>query len=229
MNIFALICTRNRELNATTKNLTSYLSRANIGVKLAVSSPSIFEGYKQAYESCKADPTDIIIMCHDDIEILLEPKTFVRVLVNEIMKVKTGFVGVAGSRELTDSGVWWDKTQWQRGLLRGSVFHGKALEVSEHTYYGNPGTVAVMDGLFLATQAQTLEKIRFQKPKYFEGAWDFYDIYYTYRAKRLGMKNRVAPIPIRHNSIGELVGRDSWHKNREAFIKKFKDNFPISC
>jgi len=28
----------------------------------------------------------------------------------------------------------------------------------------------------------------------------------------------VMDIKIFHNSRGELVGRDSWHKNREAFI-----------
>ena len=35
------------------------------------------------------------------------------------------------------------------------------------------------------------------------------------------------PISIIHDSSGELVGRDSWHKNREAFIHNVK--LPLSC
>ena len=32
--------------------------------------------------------------------------------------------------------------------------------------------------------------------------------------------DKAVDIKIIHHSLGELVGRDSWHKNREAFISK---------
>jgi len=57
-----------------------------------------------------------------------------------------------------------------------------------------------------------------EKPDYFTGDWDFYDIHYTASAFLKGYTNKVIDLNILHNSRGELVGRDSWHLNREAFI-----------
>ena len=57
---------------------------------------------------------------------------------------------------------------------------------------------------------------------YLEGLWDFYDIHYTTSAHTLGYKNYTVPLDIVHYSNGELVGRDSWLKNREAFIANTK-------
>ena len=76
-----------------------------------------------------------------------------------------------------------------------------------------------MDGLFLAATVKTLRKVGLEKPEYFPGEWDFYDIHYTVTARKQGWRNFTVPLFIKHESRGELVGRDSWHKNREAFIK----------
>jgi len=78
----------------------------------------------------------------------------------------------------------------------------------------------VLDGLFLAARAKVIRDIGLQKPEYFEGEWDFYDIHYTSKAFLQGYINKVLDMNILHNSRGELVGRDSWHKNRLAFIEK---------
>ena len=86
------------------------------------------------------------------------------------------------------------------------------------TFYGPYDNVAVLDGLFLAAKAKNLKTVGLEKPQYFEGEWDFYDIHYTTTALKHGMKNRAVPIPMIHHSSGQLVGRDSWHKNRQAFI-----------
>ena len=82
-----------------------------------------------------------------------------------------------------------------------------------------------MDGLFLAARGEVLREVGLDKPEYFEGGWDFYDIHYTITAHEKKYHNRVLPINILHNSKGELVGRDSWHKNRQAFIDR--TNLPI--
>jgi hypothetical protein len=52
--------------------------------------------------------------------------------------------------------------------------------------------------------------------------WDFYDIHYTTTAHHLGFENHTVPVDLIHHSNGELVGRDSWHKNRKAFIANTK-------
>ena len=229
MRIHAFICTRTRDLSATTQKLVSYLSRCRTEVKLIVGSDSIFKAYTTTLEKADPDPEDIIILCHDDIEILLSEGHFLQVLITSLLDPKTGFIGPAGTTELTSRGVWWDQEQWSKGKHRGFVIHGDNLSTgSNPTYYGAYGPVAVLDGLFLAAKARTLNKIDLNKPSYFDGDWDFYDIHYTYAAKRAGLTNKAAPILLMHNSSGELVGRDSWHKNREAFVTKNQANFPIT-
>ena len=139
-----------------------------------------------------------------------------------------GFIGPAGTACLTNDGVWWNQRLWKEGRHRGYVVHGNKVH-PEYTFYGMPGRVVVLDGLFLAAKASTIRRIGgLSKPPYFPGAWDFYDLHYTLEAHLHGYANQVPPLFIRHESHGELAGRGSWHVNREAFVKhKFLDkNMP---
>ena len=84
--------------------------------------------------------------------------------------------------------------------------------------YGFEDEVVVLDGLFLACSGRTAKALDWSKPDYFEGDWDFYDIHYTTQAHEKGYRNMARDIQIVHHSRGELAGRDSWHKNRRAYI-----------
>ena len=226
ISIHAFICTRSKELKPVTDKLLTYLSSAGIKVKLIVGAKSIFSGYKTAYESAKPDPNDIVIMCHDDIEILSSPEAL-RLNLVKCLSTSFGFLGVAGTRKLHPSGVWWDQSYWQQGLHRGYVLHGTDAASADCTYYGKPGRALVMDGLFLACRAQTLDIIGLDKPDYLTGDWDFYDIHYTYEAHKKKLINLVVPIFILHNSSGYGISNDSWKMNREAFLKE-NPNLPLS-
>ena len=229
MRIFALICTRDKNLSPTTRKLTSYLSRCKIEVKLIVGSESIFTGYSKAFEKLNADPDDIVILCHDDIDILLRDDYFTSLLMNELADPKTGFIGPAGAKVLSSRSVWWDQEQWANGGCGGLAFHGEEFgPICDATCYGSYGPAAVLDGVFLATTARVLNTIGLEKPDYLTGDWDFYDIHYTYSAKLANFTNKISPIILLHNSRGELVGRNSWHVNREQFTNKYRDKFPIT-
>ena len=107
-------------------------------------------------------------------------------------------------------------------MHRGAVHHYDKVSGREYlTDYGNPGQVVVLDGLFLAAKKRTLDAVGLIKPNYLIGDWDFYDLHYTMTAHQMGLKNKVIPMNILHNSVGELAGRDSWHQNRMAFISQF--------
>ena len=187
---------------------------------MRVNSSSIFSGYKRAFEQVNPDPNDIIILCHDDLEILNSKESFLEILLKSLTKEpKAGFVGVAGTTYLSEDAVWWNQEVWKAGLHSGYVLHGKDVCDAEPTYYGPYKEVVALDGLFLAATAKTIEKIGLDKPDYFEGDWDFYDILYTTSARKKGLINKTIPLFILHNSLGELVGRESWTKNREAYIK----------
>jgi len=234
--IYAFICTRYREgmestedFNPTLKNLCSYLSRAGAQVNILIGENSIFEAYSKAFNKVKPSDQDIIILCHDDIEILNDVKTFSTLLREEFKNLTTGFVGVAGSKTLTRDAVWWTRENFENRQLHGIVFHGESKESMVPSYYGDfYGKVIAMDGLFLAARASTLREIGLKKPKEYPGEWDFYDIYYTTEAWKKGYTNKVLPILVRHESKGEsMYTRDSWDKNREIFIRNNK--LPLRC
>ena len=219
MKIYAFICTRNESLPDYTQKLVSYLSRCKIDVNLLVNKESIFEAYSEAIKNITIEDNDVVIFCHDDIEIIMDPQQFINVLVNASRKNKAGFFGPAGTTYLSEDAVWWNHQIWQQGKHRGLVLHGKDVRDAQYTYYGNPGRVVCLDGLFLAIKGESLKSINLTKPEYFEGEWDFYDIHYTVQAHKKGLYNSVEPIFMIHHSFGELAGRDSWHKNRSEFIK----------
>ena len=228
MKVHAFICTRSKDLKSVTTKLVEYLKAAGVEVSLIVNSSSIFKGYKKALDRAKPNPDDIIILCHDDIEILNHKDSFIKVLVTNLLhQPKTGFLGVAGTTYLSEDAVWWNHQLWQKGKHSGFVLHGEDINNLQPTYYGEYREVVVLDGLFLAASAKTLQTVGLEKPEYFEGEWDFYDIHYTTKAREMGLKNKTVPLFIVHNSGGDLVGRDSWAKNREAFTQNHSLPFEV--
>ena len=226
MNIYSLTCTREDTPTQTLTTLLEYFKKCDIKSKLLIKEPSIFDAYNKGIEDLNASLEDIVILCHDDIEILTLPEVFTHLLKEKLTKEDTGFVGIAGTRVFSNSGVWWDMQLWQQGSHSGYVFHGEDIANMDPSFYGKFGEVVVMDGIFLAATIKTLRKIQIKKPKAFTGDWDFYDIFYTFQTYLKGLKNYTLPIQIRHQSKGELVGRDSWHQNRFAFLELFKNKLP---
>jgi hypothetical protein len=222
MNTYAVICTRSREdISPTAHALMNYYSSVGVQTLLMCNQASIFSAYASAFKKVNPDPEDLFIFCHDDIEVHEAKEDFLDKLKEETEPTDVGFVGPAGTTYLGEDAVWWDHNKWREGKHRGRVFHVHPdTKGPVDTLYGFPGPVVALDGLFLAARARTISQIGLDKPEYFEGRWDFYDIHYTTKAFLEGFTNKAVDIKIIHHSLGELVGRDSWHKNREAFISK---------
>lgn len=219
MNIYCVLCTRSTDkMTKTTKKLLEFLASCDIETTIMANAKSIFTAYNKAFTHINPEDEDIVIFCHDDIEIRDTPEDFKKALRNTLKDPQVGFVGPAGTTYLSKNAVWWDQDIWKMGLHRGLVKHLNAEGKEYDTYYGEPDAVVVLDGLFLAARGRTIRNVGLTKPEYFEGEWDFYDIHYTTSAHLKGYTNRAIKLNIVHNSSGELVGRDSWHKNREAYI-----------
>lgn len=220
MKIYAVICTRNKDLNPVTKNLVDKLSSIPAKVLLMVNQKSIFSGYKKAFDYANPKDNDIFILCHDDIEIKNDPKDILK-NISLVNAEGFGFAGVAGTTQLGVDAVWWNHERWKKGYHSGEVYHpDKKTNTFHVTSYGPNKKVVVLDGLFLCASAKTLRTIGLEKPDYLLGDWDFYDIHYTFTAFSSGLSNITVPIKIAHYSTGELVGRDGWNNNRLAFIQK---------
>ena len=227
MKIFSVICTRTKEFSDTTQKLIDTLCSFGVEVKIMTNQTSIFEAYQKGLDKCDAADDDIIIFCHDDIELLDSKAEFIAKLYTCVADPKTGIVGPAGTTLLGADAVWWNHDNWQHGYHSGAVFHRTKEGEVYPTNYGSYRRVVALDGLFLAARAIVWEQVGLEKPAYFDGDWDFYDIHYTTKAHNLKFSNKTVPIKIIHHSAGELVGRDSWFKNRDAFISNTK--LPIQC
>jgi hypothetical protein len=226
MNFYCLICTRFKKGTPLLKNLISYLCRANVKIKLLVDQESIFEGYQKGINLINPKPEDIIILCHDDIEIISNIEDFKKELLQASNK-EVGFIGPAGTTEFDRPCIWWDHYKWQLGMHSGAIYHHEENKGHYPTVYGPHGEVSVLDGVFLAARAEVLLEIGLEKPAFFEGKWDFYDIYYTTQAHLKKYKNKTVDIKMCHYSIGNTDGRDSWHKNRESYIKEYASYLPL--
>jgi hypothetical protein len=221
MNIYTVIATRKDKPGKSLEKLLNFLNSCDICTHLIYDENSIFDAYKRGIEevsSLKLEEDPIVIFCHDDIEILSGKDYFIECL-KECTKHKAGILGVAGVTNLHPTGVWWDASYLRSGLGRGAVCHHDSVYP---TIYGGYGKVEVVDGLFMAATLSNWKSISLEKPRSFEGDWDFYDILYCHRMNKQKKVNFVSPIQVRHHSSGEIADRTGWHKNREAFIANKK-------
>lgn len=228
MKKYAIICTRTekeKEAQSSFDRLLDYLSRAKVEPVLMYDQESIFTGYtngiKKIEETTSLVNNDIVIFCHDDIEILNDPVTFNHLLEQHLNDTKVGFVGPAGAAILKENAVWWDKEVWNSGGLRGLVIHGDYLRKSVPTTFGRYGDTIVLDGLFMAAKYKTIKQLDLKKPDSFVGNWDFYDLWYTWQAYQLSKAkhNKAVPLLICHKSVGMGATGKEWDESRLAFIK----------
>ena len=228
MKKIALIPTREELPNSV---IASFLSKAGWDPVFLPGYSSIFEAFSKGAEMKNIKAEDQVILCHDDIDIVSSPDYFNQVIEQHLSDPKTGFIGVAGTRFLKASGVWWEglssyAPDSPMNHLSGFIAHG-SREANHMNYYGHHGSVVVLDGVFLCTTGKVLNSIKIKKPHYFSGDWDFYDVYYTSQAHLKGFENKTVPIHMIHQSGGEIAGRDSWHANRESFCEHAADHLPL--
>lgn len=194
-----------------------------------VGGESIFDVIDSYVHESHLHLDDIVILAHDDIQLMCDKETFDYCL-TPLNDKDAGFVGAAGTQLFNDSAIWWEglSAQYPVTPLAGLVYHGNSMEDMHPTYFGpnNKREVVVMDGIFLAAKVKTWRAIRTARPSTFTGKWDFYDIYYTFQAHMRGLKNYVMPLNILHESPGDTSGRTSWHDNKEAFKVKYGKHLP---
>ena len=208
--------------------IKEFLESSGWDVHYLVNKNSIFEAYHSALKDHKVMAKDIVLMCHDDIEIIMQPELFNDVIEKGLDK-NTGFLGVAGAKKLNKTGCWWHglgrEFPHPEAFLRGCVWHGDELTDSYPTYYGGYGEVEVVDGLFMVAQGSTLNSINTKKPKEFVSDWDYYDMYYSYQAHKKGKTNKVIPLMVLHHSPGEGAMSEEWNSSRKAFCEMYGDKF----
>lgn len=232
MNRHVFIATRTTsveraDLNTNIGKLDNYLRTAGWEPHYAEGKSSIFKAYASLYESVSPAPDDQVILCHDDIEILVLPNVFNTLLNRWLSLDNVGFVGVAGTCVVTEK-IFWHVCAQEHKAGGGGVFHGSGLNAMEYLNYGPARSAVSMDGVFLATTGRVLDKIQLHAPKGFEANWHGYDTFYTIQAFRLNLNNVIeCGILIRHGSGGtydsELM------RAVQGLHTIFKEELPYSC
>lgn len=162
---------------------------------------------------------DITVFVHDDI--FIDTKQFAKKIAKHFENSDYGILGVAGTKYLDNSGVWWT----DRSKLLGRVWHThnnkKYLTVFGENQDNRVEEAVVVDGVFFSVMKSRLKKWFDEEVEGFH----FYDIDFCYRNYLEGVKVGVhTNIAINHLSIGET--NQEWDKNKIKFSKKYKKTLP---
>jgi len=172
------------------------------------------KGLAEAYNRGLAQSKgDIVIFCHDDIEIWTPE--FLPRLKHHLQTFDV--IGVAGTSRLVGAG-------WHSAgppYIFGQITH--PLKGDFHVgFYGGQGNAAVggiqaMDGVFLAFKRNVIQHVGWDAEN-FKG-FHCYDIDCTYRAHKLGYKlGVVLDLPMFHVSGGNFG--DTWKAHAAIFLQK---------
>jgi hypothetical protein len=218
--IYLSVCSRREnqppELSKL-ENLEGIGPNDDIQVLVCYDAESIYDGHKSNLSSVDQylDDNDIIVLVHDDVEIISNSKILEKAL-RICRKPGVGFVGVAGAVNLNTRAIWWESRLSNES--RGFVFQGRDVTTMSPNNFGPYGQVVVLDGCLIAATYGTLKKIGLDQPSYLTSKWDFYDLHLTFKAHMLGLSNFAIPVTIRHSSEGSP--REGWNESRLEFIRE---------
>lgn len=164
---------------------------------------------------------DIVLFIHDDV--LIESSN----VTNKILKhfernPEYGIIGLAGSRYMSETGKWWEKSEHMVGRVRHSSDDRTWL--SEYSpYVGKElDETVVIDGLFFAVHKKRILEPFDESVKGFH----FYEVDFCFRNHLKGVKIGVCTdIMVTHMSVGAT--NDEWERSRVTFAEKFKGQLPV--
>jgi len=177
---------------------------------------SLTQTYNKGMNQAK---NDIVVFMHDDIQILT--KDWGKKLLAHYKDSEYGILGVAGTKKLTETGVWWTNRESMYGCVKHT--DGKKVWNSEFSYnFGNRiKDVVVVDGVFFSCDKTKIKKTFDESYPGFH----YYDISFCFDNFKEDVKIGVHfDISIIHKSVGEV--NDSWNDNRLIFIDREAKNLP---
>jgi GT2 family glycosyltransferase len=176
---------------------------------------SLTEAYNMGL---KQSSNDIVAFIHDD---LILPKNWGVKMLEHFNNSDYGILGVAGTTDLSKSGMWWE----DRTKMVGIVKHQHEGRTWENKYSNDFGKeiieTVVVDGLFFVIDRTKIKKEFNEDIKGFH----LYDIDFTFNNHINGVKVGVVfDVRILHKSIGQT--NKQWDENRKQFSEIYKENLP---
>lgn len=172
---------------------------------------SLAEGFNRILDAAKGD---VVILCHDDIEVLSGNATQA---LHQALAAHD-IVGVAGGRHVGGPAVLWSGHPHIHGWV--SYPREGAIEAAPLSLRaGLLGGMQALDGVFMAMRGELARRHRFDAGT-FDG-FHFYDLDFTYRAYRDGARLAVTTdILLLHVSEGRFG--DEWKR----YALRFREKYP---
>jgi GT2 family glycosyltransferase len=163
---------------------------------------------------------DIVVFIHNDL--FFNTKNWGKILLGKFSKTEYGILGLAGTTDLNENGIWWGDNTKMIGIVNHK-HNNRTFESKYSNSYGkNIIDVVTIDGLFIGVNKNKLQKGFVEE---FNG-FHYYDISFCVENLLNGVKIGVIfDITVTHNSIGQT--NDEFEKNRQIFIKKYEKNLPL--
>jgi len=172
-------------------------------------------------EILKESEYDYVVLCHDDIE--FDTINWGKKIINHFNNTDFGILGVAGTTDIPESGMWWEDKRKMMGIVNHK-HQGKKWESKYSKSWGDEITQGCfVDGLFIALNKKEI-KVNFDESV---DGFHFYDVYFSVNNFLKGVKVGVLyNIRLTHLSIGQT--NEQWEKNRIIFSENYKESLPIS-
>ena len=175
---------------------------------------SLTEAYNYILEKATYD---IVVLCHDDI--YFEKKNWGRKILKHFKRnPEYGILGVAGTKQLPSSGMWWEDKSQMCGIVNHQNEQGKWTSRYSPSKGNEIDDVEVLDGVFMIVNKNKIVRGFNEKIEGFH----FYDIDFTYNNHLNGVSIGVIyDIRITHLSMG--MTNQQWEDNRRLFVSLYKD------
>lgn len=179
---------------------------------------SLTEAYNILLEKSK---NDIVVLCHDDI--YFDTKNWGKKLLSHFNKTGYGILGVAGTTDLSESGMWWDNSSKMVGIINHEHEGKKWTSTYSKDLKNKVAQCCLIDGVFIALDKNRIKNNFNESVKGFH----FYDLEFSFSNNIENVKVGVIfNIRITHKSIG--MTNDSWEENKKEFVSRWEKILPYS-
>jgi protein O-GlcNAc transferase len=218
---------------ATRKSETDFWKKSALGnsLKIWLSNPLIkpsiaFEntsGLSTIYnmQIRSANTGDALLFVHDDV--WLDDPQWIDKVLHAINRYD--IVGVAGNTRICKDQPAWlvsklepDRFDWDHPHLSGSISHGERANGVTVSYGLSPAKCQLLDGVFLAARARTLQSAKVEFDEQFQ--FHFYDLDLCRSARRVGLSLGTWPIALTHQSQGSFL-RPPWNAVYQQYRQKW--------
>jgi GT2 family glycosyltransferase len=172
--------------------------------------------YNQAIEAASAQ--DILVFVHDDVWI---DDWFIAQRLDEAL-ASFDVIGIAGNTRRTAQQQSWflvgGSDDMDSPQLSGGIAHGDVGEAKVLHYGATPASVQLLDGVFLAARAGSLQNAGVR----FDSAFDFhfYDTDFCRSCSAAGLRMGTWPIALTHASAGRYK-TPAWNLAYQRYLSKW--------